>query len=267
MANEMAMTDSSRLGHGHLQGRLMDDRTITLSGGFKKNHPSRIMAADQTYPYAESTATRQRPRNSVSPPPKRATRSKLPMALLFFGILVGVLYFNRDELVTDKKLQIDLRTSPEVISLKVNGVKIDDGAYVRSPVKLRLGPGAYEMEISRPGYQKEVIRFQGEAGETLKPEKVFLKKIPNALLYPVRLLSSGSKVIVDINKGLFAGETPLLVELTPGASHFVTFRAADESAQYKCEFRVDRPPQSGVPSTLVITPAVPGQKARCQIKN
>jgi len=265
--NELPLTDSSRLGSGNMQTPLMDDRTITLSGGFKKNHPSRIMVVDQSHQHAESTATRQRPRNNVSPPPRRATRSKIPMILLLVGMLVGVLYFNRDELVIDKKLQIDLRTSPEVITLKVNGVKIYDGAYVKSPVKLRLGPGAYEMEISRPGYQKEVIRFQGDAGETLKPEKIFLKKLPHAQLFPVRLLSSGSKVFVDIDNGLFEGETPLLVELTPGTSHFVTFRAVDESAQYKCEFRIDRQPQSGAPSTLVITPAASGQKARCQIKN
>ncbi|MDQ3234351.1 MAG: hypothetical protein M3Q07_21300 [Pseudobdellovibrionaceae bacterium] len=265
--NEMPITDASRLGSANVHAPLMDDRTITLSGGFKKNHPSRIMVVDQAYPQAESTATRQRPRNHVSSPPRRAARSKIPMILLLVGMLVGVLYFNRDELVIDKKLQIDLRTSPEVITLKVNGVKIYDGAYVKSPVKLRLAPGAYEMEISRPGYQKEVIRFQGESGETLKPEKIFLKKLPHAMLYPVRLLSSGSKVFVDIDNGLFEGETPLLVELTPGISHFVTFRAVDESAQYKCEFRVDRPPQAGVPSTLVITPAASGQKARCQIKN
>lgn len=264
--SEMPATDASRLGSNHMQTPLMDDRTITLSGGFKKNHPSRIMVVDQAYQHAENTATRQRPRN-ISPPPRKAARSKVPMILLLVGMLVGVLYFNRDELVIDKKLQIDLRTSPEVITLKVNGVKIYDGAYVKSPVKLRLAPGAYEMDISRPGYQKEVIRFQGDAGEVLKPEKIFLKKLPHALLYPVRLLSSGAKVFVDIDNGLFEGETPLLVELTPGTTHFVTFRAVDESAQYKCEFRVDRPPQAGVPSTLVITPAASGQRARCQIKN
>jgi serine/threonine protein kinase len=265
--NEIPMNDASRLGSHHAQTPLMDDRTITLSGGFKKNHPSRIMVVDQGYPQAEGTATRQRPRNHMAPPPRRATRSKLPMILLLLGMLVGVLYFNRDELVIDKKLQIDLRTSPEVVTLKVNGVKIYDGAYVKSPVKLRLAPGAYEMEIGRPGYQREMIRFQGDAGEVLKPEKIFLKKLPHAQLYPVRLLSSGTKVFVDIDNGLFEGETPLLVELTPGMSHFVTFRAVDESAQYKCEFRVDRPPQGGVPSTLLITPAASGQRARCQIKN
>jgi len=265
-AHELPVTDSSRLSGGNLRAPLMEERAITLSSGFKKNHPSRINTVDQTY-QAENTATRQRPRNYVSSPPRKATRSKAPMILLLLGILLGVLYFNRDELVIDKKLQIDLRSSPEVVTLKVNSIKIYDGAFVKSPVKLRLAPGAYELEISRPGYQREVIRFQGDAGETLKPEKIFLKKLPHVALYPVRLLSSGNKVFVDIDNGLFEGETPLLVELTPGTPHFVTFRAVDESAQYKCEFRVDRAPQAGVPSTLVITPAASGQKARCQIKN
>ncbi len=263
--NELPVTDSSRI-NANLAAPPMEERTITLSGGFKKNSPSRIMVVDQAY-QAESTATRQRNRNNVSPPPRKATRSKAPLVLLLVGMLVGVLYFNRDELIIDKKLQIDLRSSPEVITLKVNGVKIYDGAFVKSPVKLRLSPGAYELEISRPGYQREVIRFQGDAGETLKPEKIFLKKLPHAQLFPVRLLSSGNKVFVDIDNGLFEGETPLTVELTPNTSHYVTFRAVDESAQYKCEFKIDRAPQPGVPSTLVITPAASGQKARCQIKN
>jgi hypothetical protein len=263
---ELPTTDASRLSNNRAPKPLMDDRSITLSGGFKKSHSSRIMAVDQAY-QRENTSGRQRSRNNNISAPRRATRSKMPMILLLVGILVGALYFNRDELVIDKKLQLDLRTSPEVITLKVNGVKIYDGAYVKSPVKMRLAPGAYEMEISRPGYQKEVIRFKGDAGEVLKPEKIFLKKLPHAMLYPVRLLSSGGKVFVDIDNGLFEGETPLLVELTPGTAHFVTFRAVDESAQYKCEFRVDRAPKTGVPATLVITPSSSGQRARCQIKN
>ncbi|MCX6128315.1 MAG: hypothetical protein NTX25_04530, partial [Proteobacteria bacterium] len=176
-------------------------------------------------------------------------------------------YFKRDELVLDKKLHLELRSSPEVITLKVNGLKIYDGAFVRSPVKVHLAPGTYNLEISRPGYQRETIRFQGEAGETLRPEKIFLKKLPHSTLSTLRVLSTGNKVIVDINNGLFEGETPMIVELTPGVMHSVTFHSSDETTQYKCEFKFDRAPQAGSAATLVITPPAAGQKAHCQIKN
>jgi hypothetical protein len=56
-------------------------------------------------------------------------------------------------------------------------------------------------------------------------------------------------------------------DASPLGSNHTPTPLMDESAQYKCEFRVDRAPQAGVPSTLVITPASSGQRARCQIKN
>jgi len=244
-----------------------DDKVITLSNSFKKNHPSRLLAIDvASQEPGIGTNTRQRPRVVVPQQyPRRAQKNRFPAFLFFLAMIAGAIYYYRDELLADKKLHLELRSSPEVVSLRVNGIKLDDGAYKRTPIKLHLTPGTYELEISRPGFQKELIRFQGHAGETLRPEKVFLKKLPHVALQPVRILSSGSRVYVDVDAGLFEGETPLTVELLPSAPHFVTFKSPDDGALYKCEFRIDR--QSGGMSTLVITPPAGSQKARCQIKN
>ncbi len=246
----------------------MNDMSMSRNAtGFKKNLPSQPLEGSfaDTGMGVGNTSKHRRP---MGPPPRKASRSRLPLLLFALGMLLGAAFFFRDMLIPDKKLHLELRSSPESVSLKINGVRPEDGGYKRTPIKLSLAPGTYELELSRPGYQKEVIRFQGHSGEILRPEKVFLKKLPFSPLVPVRVLAASDKVLVDIDAGLFEGETPLSVELLPG-NHTATFKVPNEAAQYKCEFKIDRP-SSNAPSsnsTLLITAPAPGQKSRCQVKN
>ena len=255
--------ESPRSSQSSKQNLVPDDRSIAISGVFKKIPPSRITDMNHQ---VDNTIGRQRTRNHPSPP-RKAKTSKIPMVLLAMGIIAGTLYYNREDLAVDKKLHVELRAFPEVVALKVNGSKLNEGAYEKLPIKLHLIPGTYDLEVSRPGYQHETIHFQGDAGENLKPEKIFLKKLPHVTLYPVRLLSSGIKVQVNIDNGLFEGETPLLVELLPNISHYVTFRSAADSKALKCELKIDRPPLGGGAISLIITPATSTQKPRCKLDN
>lgn len=262
------------VGAGPLQsGRAASGaQSISLASGFRKNHSSvRGHGLEGSFvdTGAGQTSTRHRRQAVAGPPPRRPQRSRLPYFLFAVGLLLGGSFFLRDIFTLDKKLHLELRTSPEIVGLRINGMKLDENSYRRTPIKLHLGPGTYELEISRPGYQKEVIRFQGNAGEILRPEKVFLKKLPFAALVPLRVLSASEKIAVEINGGLYEGETPLTAELMAATTHNVSFKKAGETTQYKCEFRLERPASNllGASATLLITPPGPGQKAKCQVKN
>lgn len=245
-------------------------KSISLASGFRRNLSASHNPAEASFldTGAGNTATRQR-RQAAGPPPRRARRSKLPLFLFVLGLVLGGSYFFRDIFTADKKLHLELRTAPEIVLLRINGQKIDENGYRRTPVKLHLGAGTYELEISRPGYQKEVIRFQGNAGEILRPEKVFLKKLPFAALVPLRVLSAADKIAVEINGGLYEGDTPLTAELLAGSTHNVSFKVGGDGPQYKCEFKLERPASSLLAgsATLLITPPGSGQKPKCQVKN
>ncbi|MBC7658167.1 MAG: serine/threonine protein kinase [Chitinophagaceae bacterium] len=249
-------------------GTQNDDLPISLTG-LNRKHLPRNMITDS--PYGDNnTNTRGRGRVAGNMGPARPIRKQkksfLPWFVALLAILGGLSYVFKDSLIFDKKMHIELRSLPEVVSLKINGVKVEDGAYQKVPIKLHLRPGAYEVEVSRPGYQKETIRFEGAAGETLKTDKIFLKRMPHVPLNAVKVLSTAGKISVDIDSGLYTGEPPLMIELQPGQSHTVTFHTVDDTSIYKCQFKVDRPETTNV-STLMVTPPVGTAKPRCQFKN
>jgi serine/threonine protein kinase len=244
-----------------------EDVPISLNGGIRKSLPRGGMVSDLPYSDNYSNSRGQKPRMpNAARPIRRQKASMLPWLILALGILGTAAYVFRDQLVFDKRMHIELRSSPEVVAFKVNGVKLENGLYVKTPLKLHLVPGTYELEVMRPGYQKETIRFTGQAGETLKPEKFFLKRLPHITLSTVRVLSPSGNIIVDVDGGLFEGETPMSVELQPGVQHSVSFKTMDNETTYKCSFRIDRNDSSSG-AILSISPPIGGKKARCDFKN
>lgn len=244
---------------------------ISLSGQYRKGQQPRSLVTDS---YNDSwTNTRTRGgggRSAVAPmppPARRRRKSNLPLLVIALGLGAAALFHFRNDLNFDKKMHVELRTVPEVVNFRINGVKLEDGNYKKTPLKLNLFPGSYELEINRPGYQREVVRFQGQAGETLKPEKVFLKRLPNVALQPVKIMSTSGKIAFSIDAGLYEGEVPETVDLVPGVPHIVTFHAIDNDRAYKCPFRFEKPASAANMPTLLITPPSGNQKPRCQIKN
>ncbi len=244
-----------------------EDMPISLNGGMRKGMPRGGMVGDMPYNDSFSNSRGQKPRmQNTARPIRRQKASTLPWLILALCILGAAAYVFKDQLVFDKRMHIELRSSPEVVAFKVNGVKLENGLYVKTPLKLHLVPGTYELEVMRPGYQKETIRFTGQAGETLKPEKFFLKRLPHIPLNTVKVMSPTGKIAVDVDGGLFEGETPMSVELQPGVQHIVSFKTLDNETTYKCSFRMDKNESSGN-SALLITPPVGTKKARCDFKN
>lgn len=239
------------------------DTPISINGGIRKNFP-RNMVTDGPYNDHYSNSRGQKPRGAAARPIRRQKASMLPWLILTLLILGAAAYVFKDQLVFDKKMHIELKSSPETVAIKVNGVKLDNGQFVKTPVKLHLLPGVYEVEVVRPGYQSEKIRFSGQAGETLKPEKFFLKRLPHITLNPVKIISPNGKITVDVNSGMYEGETPMNVELQSGVQTIVTFRVPDNDTLYKCSFKLEKD-DSG--AALVVTPPSGGKKARCELKN
>lgn len=239
-----------------------EDVPISLNGRLRKNMP-RGMITD----HGQTNSRSQKPRlSNTGRPIRRQKSSMLPWLILALSLLGAAAYFFKDQLVFDKRMHIELRSSPEVVALKINGVKLENGRYVKTPIKLHPLPGTYDLEVTRPGYQKETIRFTGQAGETLKPEKFFLKRLPHITLNILKLVSPTGKLIIDVNGGLYEGETPMNIELQPGVQHGVTFKIPENDTLYKCSFRIDKVDSSGS-TTLIVSPPIGAKKAVCQIKN
>ncbi|RYZ47462.1 MAG: hypothetical protein EOP07_26920 [Proteobacteria bacterium] len=244
-------------------GMSAEDVPISLTGLNRKAPPRSLITES---PYGDNyTNTRTRARNNAARPIRRQKKSLLPWLLMALSGLGVAAYFYKDQLVFDKKMHIELRTVPEVVTFKMNGVKVDEGTYKKTPLKMNLTPGAYDLEVSRPGYQKELIRFQGQAGETLKPEKIFLKRAPYVPLSQVKIVASTGKIFADVDGHLYDGETPMTVELQSGVQHTLSFHTGDNTSLYKCMFKVDRVDSSS-PTVLTVTPPIGTAKARCNIK-
>ncbi len=246
----------------------IDEKSISVSGSFKRQNASLRMGMPDSTFNEGATNTRQRPRAVIAAPQvRRPPRSRTPLFILLLLVIGGLAYYYRDEFTPDKQLHLELRSLPDIVSLRINGLKWEQGAYKKMPIKLHLNPGSHELELSRPGYQKEIIRFQGNAGEILRPEKIFLKRLPHVTLAPVRIVSSTDKVLIEVDQGLFVGETPLMVELLPNSPHFVQFKTGAEADLYKCDFKFDRQSNPSSVATLLIVPPTGNQKPRCQLKN
>jgi hypothetical protein len=247
-----------------------DDRMISLNTGVRKTMPPRAgMPGESSFRDAggiAGTSTRTRPR-PVAHTVRHAKRKSFPVFLFLAAAILGALYYLKEEGFFDsfrntKKLQVELTTVPEVVSIKVNGVALDGSNYKHTPVRLYLAAGTYEIEISHPGYQKETIRISGAEGEPLKLDKIYLKRLSHVDLVPVRIESPGNRWLININDGLFEGETPLRVDLLPDYKHSMTFRSQQDGKYFRCEFTARRTGGTVQP-IVIIPPPQKGAKARC----
>ncbi len=246
-----------------------DDRMISLTTGVRKTMPPRAgMPGESSFRDggAIGTSTRTRPR-PVAHTVRHSKRKGFPVFLFLIAAFVGALYYLKEEgffesFRNTKKLQVELTTVPEVVSLKVNGVALDGSTYKHTPVRLYLAAGTYEIEISHPGFQKETIRISGAEGEPLKLDKIFLKRLSHVDLVPVRVESPGNRWLININDGLFEGETPLRVDLLPDYKHSMTFRSQQDGKYFRCEFTARRNAGTIQP-IIIIPPPQKGAKARC----
>lgn len=208
-------------------------------------------------------------RTSALPPQyrKNPKQKKREAQLISFILLLGVigLIFLIRHKSESSKLQIKIHTVPESVLLSINGKRIHNG-FTKTPAKISLKPDNYQISLSRPGYQREVIKVKGKNGGFKVVPKVYLRKAANTQLTKVRIVSPNKKIFVNVDNGLYRGTTPLKVELSPNSKHSITFHAGEKGKKaLKCSFVLDsRKPQNDV--RVVIRLNRLGQKPRCTLK-
>ena len=230
------------------KGRLTADRT----GSYKP----RPFQPTQT---ARLNVYRQSQRNELS---KRSRSSRGSQLLGFLVLLVaigGVYLYRTGGQLFDDKMHFELKASPEVITLAINGKSLNHGSYTRTPVKLHLKPGSYQLTVARPGYQSKIIDFQGNAGDTIAPPLVNLERKSGGVLMSVRILAKDKRVYVNVDGGLAKGATPLFVpNLQAGVSHTLSFSTSDTDGKkvLRCLFKPLAVNEANV-YTVTIDPEAP----------
>ncbi len=217
-----------------------------------------------------TTSIQSANKNSVQQPvyrrqPNKKNRDNKFLGFLFMILLAFGGYWFAKKYILDQKLHLKLEAEPDSVLISINGKKIHDG-FTKTPAKLTLKPGTYSLELSRPGYQREIIRIKGRPGEVKAIPKVTLKKLIQSNLVPIRVLSPDKKLFINVDNGLYRGTTPMRIELTPGSKHSITFNAGDKQRRVlKCTFKAT-PPLNGKSLTVLIRPNNRLGKGRCVIK-
>ena len=192
---------------------------------------------------------------------KRDTKMIILGALLLASGLAFLLWQN---VLKESKLSLKISTDPKSVLISINGRRVHSG-YTRTPKKVSLKPGNYQLEISRPGYKSEKVKVRGKSGGARSLPKVFLKKLKNSRLVPIRIIAPDKKLFVNVDDGLFRGGTPLKAELLSGERHSISFTSSDRKKKiYKCNFIATRSNKSN-PLTIIIRPNLQG-KNRCLVK-
>lgn len=139
---------------------------------------------------------------------------------------------------------------PQFATLIIGGrgdlVRIDDarGNTVRrdtSPLEMRLAPGRYTVELSRPGHEIQRLEYDLVAGQTLAPgeTELALRKLEGILVVTTRPYVRGAEVQID---GVVVGRVPLNVKVPVGVHH-LTVVAGDRIGDQVVEI-VDRKVQT-----------------------
>ena len=235
-------TAAFRVSHSHMLGSSRNQHTHVSTA------PSRKISQMQRHTY----------RN------KRPSLQNVPLkTILVAGLLAigGFLYMHR---FADNKLHIELHAVPNVVSLKINGQKINKGAFARTPLKLNLKPGKYKVVVNRPGYRPAVFDVQGDRGEYVRPKKVVLKKLNGSQLVQARFISASEKLYVNLNNGFYKGTVPFTAELMTGATYSLSFISKSNKRPQKCTFK---PPKRkrGTSYQVKIFPSQSG-KPLCQVR-
>ncbi len=115
---------------------------------------------------------------------------------LFFG---GSILFKNYQQDAKRSLYFIVKSTHQSVKIKNNGIPQFKGQYVGTPIKIRLENGVNNVEISRDGYQSEVMLINTDQMLDKKFEKIQLKAV--ATFSPVRIEYHGSGATVLVNHG------------------------------------------------------------------
>lgn len=224
------------------QGNL--NRKVHLVFDEKKHNTKLKLAEIPTSTYVKKQKSFYRPSlNKLSGRKKKSKSSNSFVGFMFVAIVLTFsgFYFISNFLTFYKRsLSIEINSNVSSAKVSLNGKLINKGKYTNLPLKLNLKPGTYKVSIKREGYSPKAVTIKGKKGQSIFPEIILEERHKKASLAHVKIISTGKKLSVNVNNGLFTGTTPLKLVLTPGQNHFL--RASKESQNLKrnlkCNFYI-----------------------------
>ena len=161
------------------------------------------------------------------------------MVFILFLIAAAVGYFVFVKQPDSGKSKIKLSVFPERVQLKVNGVALENGAYVATPHSFFVKQGTHKVYVSRAGYKPKILEIKTGTNSEVAGPLVSLEKLPNVDFLNVKLISDEPGVKVNIENGLFEGQTPAYADNLPsGITHTLIFSLEKKGSKRvgKCSF-------------------------------
>ena len=188
-------------------------------------------------------------------------KSSTTKNLIIAAAIAAIGYFSLSR-GNNNKMHVLVQTNVDSVRLQLNGKLLKSGSYKKTPLKLALEPGKYDLVVKRPGYKSERIRFQGQAGDSVNPGSIYLAKENTANMIPVSIISD-KKLYVNVDSGYARGTTPLKILVKKGNNHIISFAYGPKGNKkaMKCSFR---PGKKSIKKsfTVNIIPQ-PGGRVRC----
>ncbi len=244
-------------------------KEITVSKSYSNNtgmhHPGMSIGRPSSISSAPvgTNSARHSPPKLINLKVSRRRRSGFGMPLILFAALAaGVFFFVEKQSPSDNKMHFELRALPSPVLLNLNGKKLKNGQFIRTPITLDLPIGKYQLRVERPGFLTETVNFQGNAGDVLKPAPLALQPDASSIMIDLNIVSAQQKLLINFDNGLARGTTPLQVkDVKTNMVHSISFMPADgpDRRPLRCTFR---PPDRDQDFVIEIQVSKDG-KARC----
>lgn len=139
-----------------------------------------------------------------------------------------------------------LVTQPKIVKISINGKNLQNGKYLMTPISIPLKPGKNEIRVSREGYRSHIATVEKIIDEKLNIGEITLAKKPQ--IETLSLEVTGDKIAnpyyVEVNRGFFHGETPLIGTDLPLRGYHVLDIYPNGNAQgprHRCSFSLAGP--------------------------
>lgn len=172
---------------------------------------------------------------------------RILLMVLAIGAIIG--YFMFVKFPESGKAKIKLSAFPERVQIKVNGQAVEGGAYIATPYSFNVKHGTHKVFVSRVGYKPKLLEIKTGTSSEVAGPLVSLEKLPNVDFLNVKIIADEPNVKINIENGLFEGQTPAYADNLPsGISHTLVFTFDKKGVKRagKCSFVPTRTSRSKI---------------------
>jgi serine/threonine protein kinase len=184
------------------------------------------------------------------------------MAVIIIG---GAFLLKTYRNAAKQSLLLTVRSTPQVVQIKINDRDHAGGRYVTTPTRIKLDPGLNYVEFSRPGYKSERLLINTDKGAPKSPPMTRLK--PVAEMAPTRLeLKGPGPVNIAVNDGFFRQQLSatrkiaMIADITSGIDSELVVTNIDKTLLFRCRFK----PENTTVSRPLIVMIDPSSQS-CQV--